>query len=586
MLCIRLILIGLVLAIAWTMPGPLRAADQKIACVQSDDGWDIDNSLDDLVHGQMRPLAATFFVDQTGQISPEMVQSQHFSAKPCAGTYRMPTPNGALWLRFSVENPHDRSVEWIVAFMETIFDEVTLFEASEGGLSARAQNGRIVPANLRAVGGAKIAVPIRLAPGTNQDLYLRISGTFSKKITPVLVSASLFSEWSARFQNTSLILLGFTATLALFSLIVFRQMDARFYRYYTLFMVFSFSFTFVFDGWMHRTLNIRLPLTVSVPLIELAAGLSLLANIAYCRVLVSDRSAPSGQKAAFKALRIIGIVSTCLAVANPWLFAVSHHVFFFLSPMVLLVIAARRLGQGLPQIAPVCASLICLVVGLAIANYYFVFPVAVVETSSASQLMLMRPSTYSYAVAVIGEAIFMAIAISTMLGVIRTQRQTALDEATRLRNNLRMAKTDRAKTKLLTTARITALEKALQDDPEKSLNASAEHRLIERATQIVSERQSDSSFGPKELAFELGVSEKTLGRRLKEAQNVTPAVFIRTSRLNFAHEQILRRQHKTIAEVAYAAGFSSAGHFAKLYRQQFNETPRETSKSLRDDNDA
>ncbi|MEO1161768.1 MAG: AraC family transcriptional regulator, partial [Pseudomonadota bacterium] len=35
------------------------------------------------------------------------------------------------------------------------------------------------------------------------------------------------------------------------------------------------------------------------------------------------------------------------------------------------------------------------------------------------------------------------------------------------------------------------------------------------------------------------------------------------------------------AEVAHAAGFTSVSHFAKLYRQQFNETPSQSFKLLK-----
>ncbi|WP_367575947.1 AraC family transcriptional regulator [Pelagibius sp. Alg239-R121] len=37
-------------------------------------------------------------------------------------------------------------------------------------------------------------------------------------------------------------------------------------------------------------------------------------------------------------------------------------------------------------------------------------------------------------------------------------------------------------------------------------------------------------------------------------------------------------RHNTLAEIAYAAGFSSAGYLAKLYRQEFGETTSESFK--------
>ena len=57
---------------------------------------------------------------------------------------------------------------------------------------------------------------------------------------------------------------------------------------------------------------------------------------------------------------------------------------------------------------------------------------------------------------------------------------------------------------------------------------------------------------------------------------MTTAAFVRSVRLKFARDLILLRQHSTITEIAYAAGFSSGGHFAKVYREEFGETPSET----------
>lgn len=54
----------------------------------------------------------------------------------------------------------------------------------------------------------------------------------------------------------------------------------------------------------------------------------------------------------------------------------------------------------------------------------------------------------------------------------------------------------------------------------------------------------------------------------------------RQTRLNLARDLVLLRQYESVADVAYAAGFYSMSHFAKLCRAGFRENPGETFKSI------
>jgi transcriptional regulator GlxA family with amidase domain len=67
-------------------------------------------------------------------------------------------------------------------------------------------------------------------------------------------------------------------------------------------------------------------------------------------------------------------------------------------------------------------------------------------------------------------------------------------------------------------------------------------------------------------------------KRWAHALGVTPLAFVRQQRLRRARDLLLIQQYNTIAETAYAVGFSGAGHFAKLYRDEFGESPNETLK--------
>lgn len=549
-------------------------------CASSKSETAILNVLDDVPQGQSRPLRTEYFADPTGIVTAQNIDAQPFTERSCAVSYPISSPQGAVWFRFTAANPHEQSVKWVVTFMDTILDEVTLFEKQPAGLTLVAQNGRAIRAGTQAPSGAKVFVPLALMPGEEKQFFMRVSGTFASQITPVLVSADLFDRWSKAFDSVSAILLGFTAILAVFSVLLFRHVSARFYRYYTLFVVASFLFTFVYDGWINRVFGISAPVTEIVPLIQLFAGGAVIVNIQYCRVLLAGGNRPRGQKRTLQVLTTAALIMTGLAIYDPWVYGLPLQLLFFVSPIVLLVLAVRRLGHGMVQVVPICASLLCLISGLTVATYFFIYPVRVSETSSAFDLMMMRPTTISYALAIIGEAFFMMVAISAMLNAIRQQTAQAIREADALRDTL--TRTEETSARMLNTksAQILALSEALAKSPENDL-LPAEDRFLGRATQCVIDNVSTETYGTKELAFDLGVSEKTLGRRLKDVSDLTPAAFVRSVRLSFARDLVLRRYHKSVSEIAYASGFSSVRHFSRLYRTQFQETPSETMKSLK-----
>ena len=89
----------------------------------------------------------------------------------------------------------------------------------------------------------------------------------------------------------------------------------------------------------------------------------------------------------------------------------------------------------------------------------------------------------------------------------------------------------------------------------------------------------DEKFGVEELGDEIGMSRSQLHRKLKALLGQGPNQFIRTFRLNRAHD-LLKVNAATAAEVAYSVGFSSPSYFTKCFHEQFGYTPSEVSNHL------
>lgn len=546
---------------------------QSAACGHTDDGLARINTLSAETQDQMRPLMAEYFLDQTSTADTEDITDQIFQPGQCSGIFDAPTPSQTLWVRFVVSNPHAQDEHRVLGFMEYILDEVVLFESREGELNELARNGRILPSRDTADDAVKIGFPIVVKAGESTEFYLRIRGTFAPTVTAMIMSPTFFLDWTTLEFSISGLTLVYLSVIALVSLIVFRHIAVRFYKYYTLYLLCLFMFTFLFDGWLNTLFDVTLPVTLVAPIFLFFTGLGNFANVQYCRILLKAETAPRSWQISLRCLSGTIIIVTGLAVFDPWRLTVGLHLIYFVSPLILLFFAIHQIRAGLPQAWPISASLLCLSVGIFVAFYFFLFPAGIPQASFAYELVVLRPLALAYSFAIMGETLFMMLAVSTMVRAVQTERQAAVVELAALEHRFETTKKEQDEVQQAMTARLETLEAALAEDPNARQLLSVKQRFLERATEITLDNISDQGFGVMELASELAVSHKTLGRRLKEANGHSPASFIRSVRLSFARNLILLHRYNTVSEVSDAAGFSSVSHFSKLYRDEFGETP-------------
>lgn len=87
------------------------------------------------------------------------------------------------------------------------------------------------------------------------------------------------------------------------------------------------------------------------------------------------------------------------------------------------------------------------------------------------------------------------------------------------------------------------------------------------------EHLADEQFGPAELACLLGLSERTLYRRLGKLAGRTPATWLRELRLDQAQLLLEAGRGGSVTQVAEAVGFASARYFETLYTERFGRRP-------------
>ena len=107
-----------------------------------------------------------------------------------------------------------------------------------------------------------------------------------------------------------------------------------------------------------------------------------------------------------------------------------------------------------------------------------------------------------------------------------------------------------------------------------TLTSPASHSLLEQVLSIINHNLSNEYFSIEDLCHEIGISERSLQRKLKASTNRSPNQMIRSYRLHRAKD-ILINEDCNVSEVAERTGFSSPSYFSKCFRKEFGCLPTE-----------
>lgn len=107
-------------------------------------------------------------------------------------------------------------------------------------------------------------------------------------------------------------------------------------------------------------------------------------------------------------------------------------------------------------------------------------------------------------------------------------------------------------------------------------------RLVKQASDMVS-GDLTGTIGLLEICSELEVSLRTLHYAFHDVTDMSPATWLRRTRLNKVHKRLKNasRDEILVKQVALENGFVHAGHFSKQYLQHFGCLPSETLCSSR-----
>lgn len=121
-----------------------------------------------------------------------------------------------------------------------------------------------------------------------------------------------------------------------------------------------------------------------------------------------------------------------------------------------------------------------------------------------------------------------------------------------------------------------------RNDEMARLNIGAIDRsLVEHFHDFIVKNLQNTDLGIQDLCEEFNMSRVQVYRKFKSLTGQPPVELIRIIRLKHAR-QLLETTGLTVSEVAFEAGFSSPSYFAKCYRDQFNETPTDVQRRVRE----
>ena len=107
---------------------------------------------------------------------------------------------------------------------------------------------------------------------------------------------------------------------------------------------------------------------------------------------------------------------------------------------------------------------------------------------------------------------------------------------------------------------------------------SLDEQFLHHFSVFIQEHLSDSDLNVNAIASEMGLSRVQLYRKVKALLGVSVNDYVKIQRLKAA-TRLLARPDVTIAEVAYAVGFSSPAYFSTVFKSYYQQAPSDFVKN-------
>ena len=114
----------------------------------------------------------------------------------------------------------------------------------------------------------------------------------------------------------------------------------------------------------------------------------------------------------------------------------------------------------------------------------------------------------------------------------------------------------------------------------QSLNQ-IDNDFIQRIDQLIEERLSSDKVDIGYLADKMCMSNSTLYRKMKALTGLSTNEYIRKMKMKHAEKFLLEGKY-TISEIAFKVGINNLFYFRQCFKEEFNDTPSEYIKKLKE----
>ncbi|MFK7933885.1 MAG: helix-turn-helix transcriptional regulator, partial [Saprospiraceae bacterium] len=101
---------------------------------------------------------------------------------------------------------------------------------------------------------------------------------------------------------------------------------------------------------------------------------------------------------------------------------------------------------------------------------------------------------------------------------------------------------------------------------------SADEKFLAQLVQFIEIKMDNAQLTIEALAAAAHLSPSQLHRKTKALTGQSPSVFLRTIRLQRAH-QLLEQQAGNVSEISVMTGFVNLSYFTRVFRQHFGYAP-------------
>ena len=114
----------------------------------------------------------------------------------------------------------------------------------------------------------------------------------------------------------------------------------------------------------------------------------------------------------------------------------------------------------------------------------------------------------------------------------------------------------------------------LKSESAQSFTARSSETKISPAIEYIRENYTTDSIKISQLAELCGISEVALRKQFQKQFSLSPAVYIRSMRINYAKE-LMRNRDASIADVATLSGFNDVSYFSREFKKAEGVSPKE-----------